>query len=237
MKRWVLVICCALLASGMALLLWVGDQPPENITPLRWIFGICAFTSVAAFLWPWLVDFGLTQYPQELRPLVKNLRLTAVSNFGIGILMLAFAWVIFGVIFLGWDPSFYEQTRGLLVAEVLVLVLLLLAVAGLGVFLLKRTVGLIRIRQSKIFRALFDAPDTIVWLYEMTASTRHVQGSVQRFVMVRFNDGSAEQIVCGSKIDTMAVMTCMLQYAPHAVLGYQADWEKRYLENPAAFRR
>lgn len=237
MKRWVLIICGLIISACLSVLLIAGENPAENIMPLRWSIGVSFLTATLAFLWPWLTRIGMDVYPTELHVLVKNLRLTAISNFALGLLLVGFSYLIFGVTFLGWDTSTANDSFASRLGQGLFLGLLMLICLGLGLYAFKNAYNLLWIRQSRLFAALFDRPDTIVWLYETKTTTKHNKLTAQYFVMTKFNDGSSYQITCGSKADVAPIVTCIQRFSPHVVVGYSAAIEAKYLENPAIFRK
>jgi len=146
----------------------------------------------------------------------------------IGLLLMSFG--VF-VAWLTWHDS--QQDAPPAIWQQAMLYLLALASGFFGIFGFFRGLGMLNMKKSPLYEKLTTRASEIVWIYEMNASTRHIESSKEFYVMVGFLDGSLDQIAV-EKDHASLVMQTLAQKAPQARIGYTKELSTVFQQNPSA---
>jgi hypothetical protein len=125
----------------------------------------------------------------------------------------------------------------LLITGIVVIVLILFSLRY-GIAYTYRAIKWWNIEQSPVYLLLKKHPEDVVWIYDGTT-----QGTVELFhrlqnqnaVVIRLSDGSKYQLY-SSSVFVLQLIEFLSHAAPQARVGYQAEWEKEYKQNPSQFK-
>jgi hypothetical protein len=159
---------------------------------------------------------------EQLGLIRQAVRRTRFYSAVLAVGLLAFAYIMYGLCFLGWDrTSHLTQAAQWFVAGFIGLIVVC------SVLLLYRFVTLLNINNAFIVRVMTEHPERILWVYETIVSSVKSPATKGHHVYIWFTNGKVYAV--SAKPDNVRpLIDAIASFAPHALRGYTPENQARY---------